>query len=378
MEHARSNRERASGSHGHVEKHCGNWAGEYAQLHRDIRSGAQPPRYVMVSPVAGLADSLACVGTAFFFALLTQRAFVIDETVEADRFSAMYRSPYIDWRSNLDDVKHLSNFTLSGLLATFGNPAEIESWPMGVFHHGDLNMFGADADVVYMNWCNAGLVVPLFDNPLYKQPLFKMGLRPETAFGCMYAFLFEILPAAREMLAHEIAAMEDPDSIKIGIQIRTGDDTMTNQILGEPTLEEAETALNPHAVTFQCAVALEAQVLAASTEPKKVVWFLLTDSVRLRKSAIAKYGSKVLTNLDGVKNLKHIREDRGGGGTAAMMYAAGEHWLYSLADYHIFGHGSFGRSAAVASLKWGFYNVLVSGCKPVGVRELATIPPYIK
>lgn len=352
--------------------------GEYAELHRDIRSGAKPPRYLMVSPMAGLADSLACVGTAFYFALLTKRAFVMDETVESDRFSTMYQSPHIDWRSSLDDIKHMSNFTLSDIKATFDNPTETEIWPMSVFRNGDLDTFGATAEVVYMDLCNAGLVVPLFDNPVYKQQLFKMGLRPETAYGCMYAFLFEILPGAREMLAREIAAMENPNHIKIGIQIRTGDDTMINQVLDDPSSNEAEIALSPHAASFQCAEAVEAQVLAASSIPREVIWYLLSDSVRLRKSAIIKYGRKVLTNLDGVKDLKHIRKDRGGGGAAAMMYAAGEHWLYSLADYHIFGNGGFGRSAAVASMKWGYYNVLVSGCKPVSVQDLATIPPYIK
>ena len=376
-EHAHLERERSLESTGHVEKRCGNWMGEYAQLHRDIRSGAKPPRYVMVRPVGGLADSLACVGSGFYFALVTRRAFLIDETRETDRFSTMYRSPYVEWSSNLNDIRHMSNFTLTRFRAVFGDPTEKDIWPKGVFSHGDLAELGADAEVVYINSCNAGMVVPLFDNPVYKQQLVNMGLRPETAYGCMYAFLFQVLPATKELLVRELAAMEDPESIKIGIQIRTGDDTMTNQTLEDPTLEEAEEALSPHDVTFQCAKEIESRITMASSEPKKVVWYLLTDSVRLRKSALAIYGTKILTNLEGIKDLKHIRKDRGGGGAAAMMYAAGEHWLYSLADYHVFGHGGFGRSAAVASLKWGYHNVLVSGCKPVSVQDLATIAPYI-
>lgn len=204
-----------------VDALCGNWMSSYVELHKSIRAGEQAPRYVMVDPMSGLSDSLACIGSAFYLALLTDRAFVMDESVEADRFSNMYQSHYIDWESDLQKVAHLSNFTIYGL-RTIGDP--LEGYPFDVFRRGDLNSFGTNADVIYVSRCNGGVVVPLFVNAIYRRQLFRMGLRPETAYGCMFNFLFDILPAVREMFAREIPIIEDSSSIKIGIQIRTGDE----------------------------------------------------------------------------------------------------------------------------------------------------------
>ena len=357
-----------------VDALCGNWMSSYAELHRSIRAGERAPRYVMVDPMSGLSDSLACIGSAFYLAVLTDRAFLIDESVDEDRFSNMYLSHYIDWKSNLQEVAHLTNFTIYGL-RTIGDP--LEGYPFDVFRRGDLNSFGTDADLIYVHRCNGGVVVPLFDNALYKPQLFEMGLRPETAYGCMFNFLFDILPVVREMFARELAIMEDDSTIKIGIQIRTGDETLNHQQLSieDPSEAEAAVVLGEHAEIFRCAEGVEEKVRSVSN--KKIVWLLLSDSVLLRKSALVVYGSKVLTNLEGIENLRHLRSYGGGGGAAAMMYAAGEHWLFSRADYHVFETGAFGKSAALASLKWNFYYVPYLGCKPSNAPEMRDLLPGV-
>lgn len=370
----KSTTEHAAAHRWRVDALCGNWMSSYAELHRAIRAGERAPRYVMVDPMSGLSDSLACIGSAFYLALLTDRAFVIDESVEADRFSTMYQSHYIDWKSDLHEVAHLSNFTIYGL-RTIGDP--LEGYPFDVFRRGDLKSLGANADVIYVNRCNGGIVVPLFDNALYRLQLFRMGLRPETAYGCMFNFLFDILPTVRDMFAREISIMEDSSSIKIGIQIRTGDETLNHQRLSveDPSEAEAVVVLGKHAEIFRCADAIERRIIKGSNKP--IVWFLLSDSVLLRKSAIVIYGSKILTNLEGIQNLKHLRTYGGGGGAPAMMYAAGEHWLFSRADYHVFKTGAFGKSAALASLKWDFYYVPYLGCKPSNAPELTNLLPGV-
>lgn len=61
-----------------------------------------------------------------------------------------------------------------------------------------------------------------------------MGLRPDTAFGCALHFLFGgLAPEARALAElqprlHE--AMVDERAIKIGIQIRLGDEHILEQI----------------------------------------------------------------------------------------------------------------------------------------------------
>lgn len=143
----------------------------------------------------------------------------------------------------------------------------------------------------------------------------------------------------------------------------------------EPSEAEAAMVTREHAEIFRCAEAVEEKVIKRSN--KRIKWFFLSDSVLLRKSAVVMYGSKVLTNLEGIQNLKHFRTYYGGGGALAMMYSAGEHWLFSRADYHVFGTGSFGKSAALASLKWDFYYMPYLGCKPTNAPELTNTLPGV-
>ena len=113
----------------------------------------------------------------------------------------------------------------------------------------------------------------------------------------MLNFLFDILPAVREMFSRETSIMEDSSSIEIGIQIRTGDETSNHQQLSIKDPSEAEAAVAPEdqAEIFGCAEAIKGRVDKGSN--RRIVWFLLSNSVLLRKSVNVMYGSKLLTNL---------------------------------------------------------------------------------
>lgn len=363
----------ASAEQEKMELHCGNWVKNYSLLHKAIRSGESSPRYVMANPRYGLADSLVGIGSAFYLALLTDRAFVIDESNEEERFSTMYQTHFVDWMSNLQEIEGLSKYVLAGVQTD--GPEPLEAFPFNVFRSGNLSTLGEADDVIYVAHCNAGIIVPLFDNPLYKQKLFDMGIRPETAFGCMFNFLFNLAPELRGLFTPQINIMQDNTIVKIGIQIRTGDDAMSHQRSDDPSDAEAEAIIAPHFAVFECAEEVEARVRRATN--KEVIWFLLSDSILLRKSAITKYGNKVLTDVGSIDELKHLRKSSGGGGTAAMRYAAAEHWLFSLADYHVCNRGGFGKTAAIASMKWNFYYTVHLGCKAVNVHDLSAILPGI-
>jgi hypothetical protein len=58
------------------------------------------------------------------------------------------------------------------------------------------------------------------------QALFKMGLRPETAFACAYNFLFapnDAVKAAFRTEFDRLGTTADDDVLKIGINFRLGD-----------------------------------------------------------------------------------------------------------------------------------------------------------
>lgn len=45
--------------------------------------------------------------------------------------------------------------------------------------------------------------VGLFDNPFYREQMFALGLRPETAYGCAYDFL--LYPQSKARDSHRLA-----------------------------------------------------------------------------------------------------------------------------------------------------------------------------
>lgn len=361
--------------HEEAKPSCGNWMRDYTQMHAGVRSGLKPPRYLMVQAKAtsGIADVFACVTSAFLCALLSKRAFLINENDESSRLSVAYSTPHIDWTVNHTELKNLSTSLVHGIM-TNGQP--FEGPDIDTFRWGNLSGFGANEELLVFDDCNAGLIVPLFDNPLYKSQLFRLGLMPEAAYGCIISFLFKVRSRVMDIVKKELEPMENSSSFKIGIHIRTGDPAMVNQKLEWPSQDEAEGQVAEHAAYFSCALKIEETVARASN--KQSIWLLLSDSAVLRKSAVLKYGSKIVTNVDSDRTPRHVKTSQGGGGENAMILSAGEHWLFSLADYHIFGEGGFGKSGALSSIKWGFYNVVQEpSCKPMSVRELSRVMPGV-
>ncbi len=353
---------------------CGNWMRDYTHLHKSVRSGAKGPRYLMVQvkETSGLADMFACISSAFLCALLSDRALIIDESDESSRLSVAYFAPNIDWTYQPPELESLSRKTVHGI-GTNGPPAEGPD--IDIFHWGNLSSFGSE-ELVILKDCNAGLIIPLFDNPFYKFRLYELGLTPETAYGCIFSFLFGLRSTAKDTVKKEIEAMEDSRYIKIGIHIRTSDPTMANQELRWPSHDEAERELANYRAYFSCALEIEEKISRASK--KEILWLILSDSMLLRKSAVVVHGKKILTKIEDGRPPRHVRSSQGGGGADAMSLSAGEHWLFSLADYHIFGFGGFGKSAALSSNKWGYYNVHRDpSCKAVSVRELSDVTPGI-
>ncbi len=60
---------------------CGNWQDAYSALHQDILRGRAPQRFAVARGFSssGLADTLIGAVTVFLFALLTDRAFQVQD-----------------------------------------------------------------------------------------------------------------------------------------------------------------------------------------------------------------------------------------------------------------------------------------------------------
>ena len=70
---------------------------------------------------------------------------------------------------------------------------------------------------------NKGKIWLLFHNTQYKRRLHDMGLRPETAMGCALSIMFNPAPEALQPVQDILRVMVNPDVLKIGIHIRTGE-----------------------------------------------------------------------------------------------------------------------------------------------------------
>ncbi|GBF99983.1 hypothetical protein Rsub_13115 [Raphidocelis subcapitata] len=335
---------------------CGaasGWAGDYAALHASIASGAAPPRFLVHMASSGLSDNLAGAVTAFYFALLSGRALVL----EGSHWRAAFDPAGVDWG-------FASTGELTARLAAEAGGARVELVEVKVEEadSGDVASAGGAAPAAVLATFT-GATHRLFHNPRARARLHAMGLRPDTAFGCAYTFLFSPRPDALALLAPAAARLRAPGALRVGIQIRTGDDAFFTP-----------GAVGPFGTPSQlgafAACAAEAEAAWRAAEGQPVVWFLVSDSAAVRRRAAELYPGKVVTALG--LNLNHscpgglarapgwrwelTQCDRANASdpTNPAAVSAAEQWLLAECDVFVLSARSgFGRLAAARSLRWG-------------------------
>lgn len=146
--------------------------------------------------------------------------------------------------------------------------------------------------------CNSAPSAPHMPYPSV-QELWDIGLRPENAFGCIASYLFR---PNRDTLwlvpKPTLAIMTNPRIIKIGIQIRCGDTNIRKQQYrsadgnAEMPDRDFDRIAKPY---FDCAQALERDIGVAMGEDVQVRWYLMTDTIPLRHTALRRYRDKLVT-----------------------------------------------------------------------------------
>jgi len=182
----------------------------------------------------------------------------------------------------------------------------------------------------------------MFDNPNHRSQLLAMGLRPDTLFGCVLHFLFAPSPTLLNGFETQVAALAQPKVLKIGIQIRMGD----NHIFDNPDNTQL---MADRRAWFDCAQRIEDDFRADGQE---VIWYLITDSSNLRTLALAEYGNKLVSRTD--LRVTHIGKERSDNRppVAGFVAAFAEMYLFAFADYHVISANSgYGKLGAMWSLK---------------------------
>jgi hypothetical protein len=160
---------------------------------------------------------------------------------------------------------------------------------------------------------------------------------------------------------HGWQALSNHNALKIGIQIRAGDKILVHKRRDNTTLELYD-------AFFDCATQLEA--LGRTSPKQRVVYYLITDSMKLRRLAKEALAPKLLTSLD--VYLQHSRVQRGVPDDElrqGFVSAAAEIWLFSLTNYQIITlHSGFGRLGAYMSGR--FHQVY-----DIDIRQNQQTPP---
>ncbi|GFR47375.1 hypothetical protein Agub_g9086, partial [Astrephomene gubernaculifera] len=360
----------------------------------------QPPtrpsnrtRWLVTADPDGLADRLVNAVSSFYFALLTDRVLCILPADDSQPgLQATFSAPNIDWTCGLGaagggGAAAAGGPSLSGPDTAFWDPTEDDAWldpgfPVyGTFVRSHLGSVGPHAASTLVLRMHRGLSVALFNNPHHRQQLESLGLRPDTAFGCAVHYLFGLNAATRALAAAEPelhAMMVDERVIKIGIQIRLGDERILQQI----EKGGAETPLPPASRRvvegyLACAERLAASVQLLSgpqqpppgeekqqgeqlqqqgtpappppaAPPLRIYFYLMTDTLAVRQLARERFGPRLLLlRTPSVQFYRNVTP-------AGLRATALEHWYLSRCHHHIItAHSGIGRTAAFAGLRPG-------------------------
>lgn len=317
---------------------CGNWMQPYAKLHKAILTGKAPQRYALMRSLNewenGLADRLASSVGILLYAILTGRAFQYDYEGDPPLWEGL-RSEFIDWRYTGWDKGNESQ--ILDYVAEHNSEPEFISF----FAEQDLTEIGEDKHSVV--WYTDHVVVyNAFENPYLKSKLAAMGLQQDTAFACLFDFLYRPTADVVAMVKPQLPVLLSPETVKIGIQIRVGDWQLvsSDRYWIHP---QKHVGLFEH--YFECATQVER---AVARRGAGVVWYVLTDMAELRGPLAAKYPDRILVKAD-VETIEHtVKSDSHS--RSGLLMALGELWAFSLTDWHVITRKSgFGKVGAMVN-----------------------------
>ena len=365
---------------------CGNWQAGYTELHRSVLAGTGPQRFVVAVPnTSGFSDRLVGYISVFLFGLLSRRAVQIVRLNENDLFlEDSFASPniawsrknmpqevsdFFNWRAPFDDnswvVAH--NYSEGGhnhfMARLLEHATDTHSLPHAVLNSNN-SAFGSEFDTIWLN-VNRGRSVRVFQDPFHRRDLYRMGLRPETAFRCIFNYLFRPRAELVELFRHHEATMDD--RLTIGIQIRTGDEAFSNEAVSElEASRDGLRLLQKYKFFFDCAQEIEDNQRVVNLP---VRWFLMSDSSRLIKEAVKVYGSKIYVGTE--VRTQHSAHHQNLGLLHTFL---AEHRHLSMTDFKIISHNSgVGRTAAFLSESVSSTVYVLENVRPCGLNDYSSI-----
>ncbi|SCZ94389.1 BZ3501_MvSof-1269-A2-R1_Chr1-3g01309 [Microbotryum saponariae] len=339
------------------------WMDEYAYMHREILNGDREPRFVSYHCETGMncggaADRILGLTSTFLFGLVTNRAFLA-EWQSPIPLEVIFDSPRIDWSHssfNVDSHPVLGDLDLASRakeldIVNFDRLAMDTTFRSTVWnwqedrHSKTLKPGFEQRDLALQSpwvkmYTNRGMISRSFHYPTLQPRLQQLGLHPLTAFSCISNYLFKPKPAALDLITSYTSLMELPTVFSVGIQIRTGDESMRN-----PEHDQSNTVAR-HSDYFRCAREL---ATTYSLPTQRILYYLVTDSAHLKTDAKRVLGEAlVLTDMkphrDHLASSHHAVD--------GVMGAVVENWILGKTDMRVTTQDSAfvrGKLAAFAS-----------------------------
>ncbi|KPV73391.1 uncharacterized protein RHOBADRAFT_45968 [Rhodotorula graminis WP1] len=344
---------------GHAGKCQGsNWLEKYETMHAEMLEGKRDPKFISYHceqgiNCGGLGDRLLGMTSAFFFGLMTQRAFLA-EWQSPVPLDVIFDSPHVNWsHSSFTADRHpvlrqkrlaasaadldIIHFDRLSVDATFGtvswNP-KLGRKPTPGFERRDL----AYQSPWIKMYTNRGMIYRSFKYKHLQKSINRLGLEPTTAFACISQYLFKPKPPALDLITQYTSVLALPTVFSVGIHVRTGDQSMR-----DPEYDKVNT-VKRHVSFFRCARELGETY---ARKDQRVVFYLVTDSAHLKHDAQRVLGNKLVTT-DMVPQHVHQKS----GHVDGVMNAVVEDWILAKADMLVATQDSgFGKLASFMMAK---------------------------
>ncbi|GAA5865484.1 hypothetical protein JCM1840_001413 [Sporobolomyces johnsonii] len=344
---------------GHAGKCQGStWLMDYEKMHAEMLSGARDPKFISYHcergmNCGGLGDRLLGMTSAFFFGLVTQRAF-LGEWQSPIPLEVVFDSPHVNWS--------YSSFTSHTHPVLGQQPLIDASAELDIIHFDRLSVdatFGTSSwnqkrgrtptpgfekrDLAYQSpwikfFTNRGMIYRSFAYKHLQKSIGRLGLQPTTAFACISQYLFRPKPPALNLITDYTSVLALPSVFSVGIHVRTGDLSMK-----DPEYDKINT-VKRHSPFFRCARELGETY---ATKDQRIVYYLVTDSANLKQDAQQVLGDKLVTT-DMVPQHVHQKSGHADGVFSAVV----EDWILAKTDMLVATQDSgFGKLAAFMHAK---------------------------
>ncbi|KAF7731593.1 hypothetical protein EC973_009357 [Apophysomyces ossiformis] len=385
-----------------VDGECGNWQKKYTELHQrrmeqleriksgdleDFKNEKDKPRYISYlckevptngnRGCGGLADRMSGMISTFFYALLTDRAYLAHwADGNPVPLEILFGQPNVNWTYEPQEMKHIFDKENDALLNYQQVDTLNQKYPAlkGIlFPDGPTQDFNNLWTGTYVEVrSNRAYIVRTFkESSIYPDILAKMGLNKINTFGCLTDYLFRPTIGSRRFINAYKHLFQMESVLSIGMQVgvgETGDIRTDDNAIVNPQFDKND--LDKWDYFLTCAN----QLASVKRKPhhKRVVYFLVTDSAKLRDHFVSMNADRELAKKfisDGHEDtsmvitglpIDHIEPDQVAkyinvtdpkdvnvhSMTPGVNSAVIENWLLSYTDFRLISQQGYGKLAA--------------------------------